>query len=431
MSTRTKVRQASAGGAAPARTTFAPTPLGPRTGALLRRSCACDGDRAYASGECAGRTGGKAALSRGDAVRGSSPSVAPPLVHETLRSQGSPLDASTRAFMEPRFGHDFGRVRVHTDERAAASARAVGASAYTVGDQIVFAAGRYSPASDAGRRLLAHELTHVAQSRRDGAAAAARPAARLEVSQPSDPHEQEAEETASRVMSGAPLAAAGGPPAFAAKAGSSASAAEAGPYSRGVARFVPRHAASGASLYRAPAPEEEEAAGFDADAEEAVEAEAGDSEAAEMGGKVVSGRRRPPRPRPRPRQRPPCEGTISIPPSQTANFNFGVSFRFPTRQDDYICFNGMSLRAAFRNTDWDSHVGRPATYTVTLVRQRSGGAETDMRAYTNTVGAAVTRDFPNVGRGAYALYLDYAGRNNARIRGSVVLDELTGSGSRP
>src|ERR1041385_5790965 len=67
---------------------------------------------------------------------------APPIVHEVLRSPGQPLDASTRAFMEPRFGRDFGDVRVHTDGKAAESARAVNARAYTVGNNVVFGAGQ-------------------------------------------------------------------------------------------------------------------------------------------------------------------------------------------------------------------------------------------------------------------------------------------------
>ena len=91
---------------------------------------------------------------------------APPVVGEVLASHGRPLDADTREFMEPRFGHDFSRVRVHADERAAQSARDVNALAYTVGDDVVFARGRYAPESDAGRRLLAHESTHVISTAR-------------------------------------------------------------------------------------------------------------------------------------------------------------------------------------------------------------------------------------------------------------------------
>jgi hypothetical protein len=97
---------------------------------------------------------------------------APPAVEQTLSSPGRPLDTQTRAFMESRFGHDFGRVRVHADDHADASARAVDALAYTVGDNVVFAAGQYAPDTTEGRRLLAHELTHVLQQGGGGRAAA-------------------------------------------------------------------------------------------------------------------------------------------------------------------------------------------------------------------------------------------------------------------
>jgi hypothetical protein len=84
-------------------------------------------------------------------------------VHDVLRSGGAPLDAGARSFFEPRFGHDFSKVRVHTGERAAESARAVNAQAFTVGSDIVFAPGHYAPGSSACRELLAHELVHVMQ----------------------------------------------------------------------------------------------------------------------------------------------------------------------------------------------------------------------------------------------------------------------------
>jgi hypothetical protein len=89
--------------------------------------------------------------------------MAPPIVHEVLRSPGAPLDAATRSFFEARFGRDFSQVRVHTDVKAAESARAVNALAYTVGSHIAFSSGRYSPDGATGRQLLAHELTHVVQ----------------------------------------------------------------------------------------------------------------------------------------------------------------------------------------------------------------------------------------------------------------------------
>lgn len=82
---------------------------------------------------------------------------------EGMRSSTRPLDAETRSFMELRFGHDFSKVKIHTGEAASRSARSLGALAYTFGDSIVFDAGRYSPRSADGRRLLAHELTHVVQ----------------------------------------------------------------------------------------------------------------------------------------------------------------------------------------------------------------------------------------------------------------------------
>lgn len=80
---------------------------------------------------------------------------------------GRALDAGTRAQMEARLGHDFSAVRVHTDALASDTARAFGARAFTVGGDIGFAAGRYSPRTPDGARLLAHELVHTMQQRRD------------------------------------------------------------------------------------------------------------------------------------------------------------------------------------------------------------------------------------------------------------------------
>lgn len=88
---------------------------------------------------------------------------APDSVEATLASAGRALEPALRDDMETHFGHDFSRVRVHTDARAARSAQEVGAQAYTVGERIVFAQGRYAPGTAGGRRLLGHELTHVVQ----------------------------------------------------------------------------------------------------------------------------------------------------------------------------------------------------------------------------------------------------------------------------
>ena len=91
------------------------------------------------------------------------PPTAPGIVNEVLSCSGRPLDAATRDLMGSRFGYDFSRVRIHTDARAAESARSVSALAYTVGTHVVFGSGQYQPATAAGLRLLAHELAHTIQ----------------------------------------------------------------------------------------------------------------------------------------------------------------------------------------------------------------------------------------------------------------------------
>jgi hypothetical protein len=87
----------------------------------------------------------------------------PAVVESVIHSPGRPLDPETRRVMESRIGFDFSRVRIHTDSKAASSAQSLGARAYTVGNSVVFNAGRYAPNTAAGNRLLAHELTHVVQ----------------------------------------------------------------------------------------------------------------------------------------------------------------------------------------------------------------------------------------------------------------------------
>ncbi|MCI0337075.1 MAG: DUF4157 domain-containing protein [Acidobacteria bacterium] len=82
---------------------------------------------------------------------------------DSLRGGGQPLPQSARAYFEPRFGHDFSDVRVHTTGRAEEAARQVNAQAFTIGRDIVFGVGRYNPETQTGRQLLAHELTHVVQ----------------------------------------------------------------------------------------------------------------------------------------------------------------------------------------------------------------------------------------------------------------------------
>jgi hypothetical protein len=76
---------------------------------------------------------------------------------------GAPLDKASRSYFEPRFGHDFSDVRVHNGPQADMAAASVQARAFTLGRDVVFAAGEYDPGSEGGKRLLAHELTHVVQ----------------------------------------------------------------------------------------------------------------------------------------------------------------------------------------------------------------------------------------------------------------------------
>jgi hypothetical protein len=119
---------------------------------------------------------------------------APGIVYEVLQSSGRSLDSPTRASAQRRFGFDFSHVRIHTDDRAAESARAVHARAYTVGQHIAFGANEFSPSSDRGRRLLFHELTHTLQQRHFSLADGGRA---LRVGPVDDVYEAEAQEASS------------------------------------------------------------------------------------------------------------------------------------------------------------------------------------------------------------------------------------------
>lgn len=118
-----------------------------------------------------------------------------PRISSLIRSPGRALDDKTRASFEPRFGHDFSKVRVHTGPRANDSARSLRAQAYTVGQNIVFREGKFAPRTAEGRQLLAHELTHVVQQTSSLHFSKA-------VSSPGDESEREAERVASRVSVG-------------------------------------------------------------------------------------------------------------------------------------------------------------------------------------------------------------------------------------
>jgi peptidoglycan hydrolase-like protein with peptidoglycan-binding domain len=197
-------------------------PASPVGSGLLQRKCDC-GQHTVAGGECTECSKQRDGILQRSAISHESghDNGVPTIVNEVLRSSGQPLDSQTRAFMEPRFrhdfssipvraqgsysaasalrigpavdrfeleadriaedvvrapaqvgsplGHDFSRIRVHADSRAAQSARAVNAKAYTVGEHIVFGPGQYQPESSAGRKLMAHELAHTIQQSSENA----------------------------------------------------------------------------------------------------------------------------------------------------------------------------------------------------------------------------------------------------------------------
>ena len=139
----------------------------PAVQGILQRKCACGG-HVSAGGDCA-RCSDVTQLQRRGGQHGRDAEV-PSILGEAARSSGQPLDAATRAFMEPHFGHDFSRVRIHTDAASAESARALEASAFTIGQHIHFGEGEHDPRSTRTLRLLAHELAHTVQQRGVGAA---------------------------------------------------------------------------------------------------------------------------------------------------------------------------------------------------------------------------------------------------------------------
>jgi peptidoglycan hydrolase-like protein with peptidoglycan-binding domain len=171
----------------------------PMSRPMLQRKCACGGTPG-ASGECAAckkkREASQGMLQRAASSTGPVNEV-PGIVHDVLRSSGQPLETGTREFMESRFGQDFSGVRVHTDSRAAESARAVNALAYTVGRNVVFDSGRYAPKTQTGQKLMAHELTHVVQQSQHSHNVMRKG---LEVGSPDTVFERQADSMAERVM---------------------------------------------------------------------------------------------------------------------------------------------------------------------------------------------------------------------------------------
>lgn len=129
---------------------------------VVASSCSCSEDET----SCGCLGSGNAKVSR-SASAGTARVQSTPSAHGVLNamrsSAGHPLDSHSRSFFEPKFGRDLSSVRIHTDSTAAGSARAIDAHAFTTGSDIFFSSGKYVPGTESGMRLLAHELTHVAQ----------------------------------------------------------------------------------------------------------------------------------------------------------------------------------------------------------------------------------------------------------------------------
>jgi hypothetical protein len=164
----------------------------------LQRACACGQHTSGSGGECEECKKKREGMLQRVAVGSPKFNEVPSIVNEVLHAPGQPLDGATRTFMEPRFGHDFSNVRVHTDATAAESAKAVNALAYTVGNNVVFGAGQYKPLTNSGRKLLAHELTHAVQQ----SSVESGSKSTLAIANPSDQAEQEAEAVSAVIEQG-------------------------------------------------------------------------------------------------------------------------------------------------------------------------------------------------------------------------------------
>lgn len=162
----------------------------------LQRKCNC-GQHTVGGAECE-ECNKKETVQR-HSHSSSGATTVPSIVYEVLGSPGQPLDASTRSLMDPRFGHDFSGVRVHTDARAAESAQLVGAPAYTFGKSVVFDSGQYAPATSSGRQLLAHELAHVVQQSKNAEGTGS-----VKIVDSQDSSEHEADRVARHVFDGGP-----------------------------------------------------------------------------------------------------------------------------------------------------------------------------------------------------------------------------------
>ncbi|HJP92677.1 MAG TPA: DUF4157 domain-containing protein [Pyrinomonadaceae bacterium] len=169
---------------------------GAMTAGLLQRQAA-GGCKCGCKGDCSHKS--RRSLQRMSHHHDATSIENPESIDQVLRSTGQPLDTTTRASMEPRFNHDFSKVRIHSDAHASESARGVNADAYTVGSDIVFAPGKYAPHTEIGTALLAHELTHVVQQSGQATTATGQ---ELTISGAGDAAEKEADAASAQAMRG-------------------------------------------------------------------------------------------------------------------------------------------------------------------------------------------------------------------------------------
>ncbi len=171
-----------------------PSPMPSRP---LQRRCSCGG-HAGAGGECDAcrrKRLARHAVAGHEAPVGAAPRLEK-VVDSVIRRPGRAIDAGTRAVLQPHYGVDLSRVRLHTDEAAARSARSVDAIAFAAGRHVVFGSGRYAPHTPDGLHLLAHELAHVGQQRAQDISGTPS----LHITAPSDPAEREADHIADAVV---------------------------------------------------------------------------------------------------------------------------------------------------------------------------------------------------------------------------------------
>ena len=162
---------------------------------FLQRKCGCSESSTEPCAECEAKS--ESPIARA-ATADAGATAVPPLVGDVVASSGEALDEGVRQWAEPRIGHDLRGVRVHTDARAAESARSIDALAYTVNRHVVFGERQYQPSTRTGRKLIAHELAHVAQQ-----SSGVSPSAASGIGPANHPTEVEAERTAEAAVSNA------------------------------------------------------------------------------------------------------------------------------------------------------------------------------------------------------------------------------------